>query len=116
MPQYIETIFPLMMKTVEYAPIGTNLGLPYLMWALISGQFLQSRGGIFPALAQLGVPKAVVRRSWGAFHYGGWRAPLERGQPIVAWRQQVEGGGRWQAVTVDSICEFLLGQKGQEKA
>jgi hypothetical protein len=97
MPNVIETVLPMMCKTVEYAPIGTNLGLLYLIWALISGQFLESRGGIFPALAQLGLPKAAVRRSWAALNKGGWQI----GKLIVAWRAQVEAAGRWQAVRVD---------------
>ena len=97
MPNVIETVLPMVCKTVEYAPIGTNLGLLYLIWALISGQFLESRGGIFPALAQLGLPKAAVRRSWAALNKGGWQI----GKLIVAWREQVETAGRWQAVRVD---------------
>ena len=32
-------------------PVGTNLGLFWLLWALISGRFLLSRGAVFPALA-----------------------------------------------------------------
>src|SRR5438132_7284455 len=32
-------------------PVGTNLGLFWLLWALLSGRFLLSRGAIFPALA-----------------------------------------------------------------
>lgn len=85
-------------KTVEYAPIGTNLGLLYLIWALISGQFLESRGAVFPALARLGLSDATVRRSWAALHRGGWQI----GKLIAAWRKQVESAGRWQAVRVDN--------------
>ena len=35
-------------------PGGTNLGLFWLLWALISGRFLLSRGAVFPALADGG--------------------------------------------------------------
>ena len=31
-------------------PVGTNLGLFWLLWALISGRFLLSRGAVFPRL------------------------------------------------------------------
>lgn len=97
MPNIYEIILPMIGKSVEYVPIGTNLGLYYLLYALISGQFLSSRGGIFPALSQLGLPATVVRRSWAALQQGGW----QMGTILVAWRKQVEGGGRWQPVRID---------------
>jgi hypothetical protein len=90
-------ILPMIGKTVEFAPIGTNLGLYYVLCALIHGYFLESRGGIFPALARLRLPDAVVRRSWAAVHQGGW----QMGVLLVGWRKQVEGGGRWQPVRLD---------------
>ena len=49
-------------------PVGTNLGLFWLLWALISGRFLLSRGAVFPALADGGLPADAVRRS-GAVRY-----------------------------------------------
>lgn len=97
MPNIYEIILPMIGKTVENAPVGTNLGLYYLLCALIHGYFLESRGGIFPALARLGLPDAVVRRSWAALQQGGW----EIGTLIIGWRKQVEGGGRWQPVRID---------------
>ena len=53
-------------------PIGTNLALFWLLWALISGRFLLSRGAVFPALADLGLPADAVRRSGAALTYGCW--------------------------------------------
>lgn len=97
MPTLYEMILPMLGKTVESAPIGTNLGLYYLLCALIHGYFLESRGGIFPALARLGLADAVVRRSWAALQQGGW----QMGTLIVGWRRQVESGGRWQPVRLD---------------
>ena len=47
-------------------PVGTNLGLFWLLWALISGRFLLSRGAVFPALADGGLPAAARRRSGAA--------------------------------------------------
>ena len=41
---------------VADVPVGTNLGLFWLLWALISGRFLLSRGAVFPALADGGLP------------------------------------------------------------
>ena len=53
-------------------PVGTHLGLFWLLWALMSGRFLLSRGAVFPALADGGLPAEAVRRSSGALAYGRW--------------------------------------------
>ena len=74
-------------------PVGTNLGLFWLLWALISGRFLLSRGAVFPALADGGLPADAVRRSGAALAYGRWAI-----QPLVrAWHQVVQQEGRWRA-------------------
>src|SRR5438128_433516 len=74
-------------------PVGTNLGLFWLLWALISGRFLLSRGAVFPALADGGLPADAVRRSGAALAYGRWAI-----QPLVrAWHQVVQQEGRWHA-------------------
>src|SRR5499427_7671281 len=74
-------------------PVGTNLGLFWLLWALISGRFLLSRGAVFPALADGGLPAAAVRRSGAALAYGRWAI-----QTLVqAWHQVVQQEGRWHA-------------------
>jgi hypothetical protein len=73
-------------------PVGTNLGLFWLLWALISGRFLLSRGAVFPALADGGLPADAVRRSGAALAYGRWAI-----QTLVrAWHQVVEQEGLWQ--------------------
>src|SRR5215475_13210787 len=73
--------------------VGTNLGLFWLLWALISGRFLLSRGAVFPALADGGLPADAVRRSGAALAYGRWAI-----QPLVrAWQQLVQQEGRWHA-------------------
>src|SRR5258706_11026250 len=74
-------------------PVGTHLGLFWLLWALISGRFLLSRGAVFLALADGGLPADAVRRSGAALAYGRWAI-----QPFVrAWRQVVQQEGRWRA-------------------
>jgi len=40
---------------VQTVPLGTNLALLQLMWTILNGSFLQSRGAIFPALAANGL-------------------------------------------------------------
>jgi len=78
---------------VADVPVGTNLGLFWLLWALISGRFLLSRGAVFPALADGGLSADAVRRSGAALAYGRWAI-----QTLVrAWHQVVQQEGRWHA-------------------
>src|SRR6516164_274884 len=80
-------------------PVGTNLGLFWLLWALLSGRFLLSRGAVFPALADGGLPADAVRRSGAALAYGRWAI-----QPLVrAWQQVVQQEGRWHAPSYEGF-------------
>ena len=49
----VEATIQAIVFVVQVTPVGTNLGLANLLWAMVSGSFLSSRGAIFPAL-QLG--------------------------------------------------------------
>ena len=51
---------------VADVPVGTNLGLFHLLWMLLSGRLLQSRGAVIPGLAAFGLSDAAVRRAWAA--------------------------------------------------
>jgi hypothetical protein len=80
-------------------PIGTNLALFWLLWALISGRFLLSRGAVCPALADLGLPADAVRRSGAALTYGCWTI-----QPLLdAWHHRVQQEERWRAHTYEGL-------------
>jgi hypothetical protein len=93
MSTIVSRIALLLGAIVADVPIGTNRGLFWLLWALISGRFLLSRGAVFPALADGGLPAAAVRRSGAALTYGRWAI-----QTLVrAWPQVVEQEGRWHA-------------------
>lgn len=73
-------------------PVGTNLGLFYLFWTLLSGRLLASRGAVIPALADTGLPEPAVRRAWAALAYGDWAInPL-----LTRWQGWVRAEGRWQ--------------------
>jgi len=74
-------------------PIGTHLGLFWLLWSLISGRLLLSRGAVFPALADGGLAADAVRRSGAALAYGRWAIQL-LGR---AWHQVGQQEGRWPA-------------------
>jgi hypothetical protein len=78
-------------RILANVPVGTNLGLFWLLWALVSGRFLLSRGAVFPALADRGLPADAVRRSGAALAYGRWAI-----QPLVkAWQHVVQQEGVW---------------------
>src|SRR5215831_17265882 len=80
-------------RILANVPVGTNLGLFWLLWALVSGRFLLSRGAVFPALADRGLPADAVRRSGAALAYGRWAI-----QTLVkAWPQVVQQEGGWRA-------------------
>lgn len=50
-------------RVISHIPVGTNLGLFHLLWTLLSGRLLQSRGALIPALAEFGLCAAAVRRA-----------------------------------------------------
>ena len=51
-------------------PVGTNLGLLHLLWMLLCGKLLLSRGAIFPGLRAVGLSAGAVRRAWAALGRG----------------------------------------------
>lgn len=82
---------------VQTVPIGTNLALLQLMWTILNGSFLQSRGAIFPALAANGFTPEERYRIWGAFRHGVWQS----NELIKQWRSHVLAEGRWVSHTYE---------------
>src|SRR5262244_2479612 len=72
-------------RVVQRVPVGTNLGIFYLLWMLLSGRLLLSRGAVIPGLAALGLTVEAVRRAWAALAYGKWHTA----QLLEAWEQLV---------------------------
>ena len=72
-------------RVVQGVPVGTNLGLFHLLWMLLSGRLLLSRGAVIPGLAALGLAAEAVRRAWAALAYGTWHTA----QLLEAWEQLV---------------------------
>ena len=72
MPDPVYQVMTLLCALVAPLPIGTNLGLLHLLWMLVSGRLLASRGALFAGLADCGLPDRAVRRAWAALGYGGW--------------------------------------------
>jgi hypothetical protein len=80
-------------QIVKVVPVGTNLALLQLMWAMISGAFLSSRGAIHSALACSGFEASEIRRSWRALRWGQWCIH----ELLQRFRRQVTQTGRWQS-------------------
>jgi hypothetical protein len=78
-------------QIVKVVPVGTNLALLQLMWAMISGAFLSSRGAIHSALEQCGFEGREIRGSWRALRRGKWQIQ----ELIQRFRQQVAQSGQW---------------------
>lgn len=57
---------------VQVVAVGTNIGLVRILWVMVNGSFLQSRGAVFSALHLSGFNRQEIRRSWAALRYGVW--------------------------------------------
>ena len=80
-------------QIVKVVPVGTNLALLQLMWAMITGSFLSSRGAIHSALVGSGFKPEEIRRSWRALRRGKWSIY----ELVQRFRQQVKQTGQWQS-------------------
>jgi len=93
MSQAVCQVMTTLCALVAPLPIGTNLGLLHLLWMLVSGRLLGSRGAVIPGLSEAGLTDAQVRRAWAALGRGSWTSDIL----LQHWRRQVERGGQWQA-------------------
>ncbi len=71
MPEAVYRTMTLRCTLVVACPLGTNLGLLHLLWMLVSGRLLGSRGALFAGLADWRLPDRAVRRAWAALGQGG---------------------------------------------
>jgi hypothetical protein len=93
MPEAVYRVVALLCAIVKAVPIGTNLGLVEVLWMLVSGRLLVTRGALIPGLAETGLPEAAVRRAWAAVGHGAWTSA----GLLTAWATQVAREERWQA-------------------
>jgi hypothetical protein len=93
MPDGVYHLMTLLCALVVPLPIGTNLGLLHLLWMLVSGRLLRSRGALFPGLAEAGLTDGEVRRAWAALGQGAWRID----DLLARWQTHVQAEGHWQA-------------------
>src|SRR4051794_4618240 len=95
MPEAVYRMLTLLCALVRTLPIGTNLGLLHLLWMVVSGRLLASRGALFPGLADCGLSARAVRRAWAALGQGDWTSP----QLLTHWAAIIAREGQWQPHT-----------------
>lgn len=70
MPSVVYQTALLICQLCRTLPIGTNLGIVYLLWAIITGKLLNSRGSLFPALLDAGFTDRQARQSEASLREG----------------------------------------------
>ena len=95
MPEAVYRMITLLCALVRALPIGTNLGLLHLLWMLVSGQLLATRGAVIPGLSACGLSDRAIRRAWAALGQGDWTSR----QLLARWAATVVAEGRWQPHT-----------------
>jgi hypothetical protein len=92
MPTVVYRIIEVLSVIVMDLPIGTNLAVFQLLWTIMSGRLLDSRGAIIPALGASGLAATAVRRAWAALASGAWEVT----QLLLSFQRLVKQEGRWQ--------------------
>jgi len=95
MSEAVYRMLVLLCTLVTPLPIGTNLGLLHLLWMLVSGQLLATRGALIPGLSACGLSERAVRRAWAALGQGDWTMD----GLLAQWQALVVAEGRWQVHT-----------------
>lgn len=71
---------------------GTNLGLARVLWTMMSGAMLNSRGALIPALVATGLEKQAVMHGWAASRRGNW----EIKELLSNWNSYCQCHSLWQ--------------------
>jgi len=66
MPEPVYRTYLFLAQLVAFLPIGTNQGIAHLLWTIVAGKLLNSRGAIFPALSEAGLSNEQSRRAEAA--------------------------------------------------
>jgi hypothetical protein len=93
MPELVYRVLSVLCEVVKTVPQGTNLGLVGLLWMLVSGRLLATRGAVIPGLSAAGLDRGGVRRAWGALGQGRWTSATL----LANWQAQITQEGQWQA-------------------
>lgn len=89
----VNEIIPAIVFVMQAVPIGTNLSLVRLVWAMVQGSFLISRGAIHSALLASDFTATEIRASWAALRHGSWQI----NELIGTWQAYVASRNQWRA-------------------
>lgn len=89
----IKEIITAIVYIMQVVPVGTNLGLCRIVWAMMKGGFLISRGAFHGGLEASGFAVEEIRQSWSAMRYGSW----EINEMLEEWQGYVASRGEWKA-------------------
>src|SRR5437899_10075860 len=92
MPDAVYRMLTLLCSLVITLPVGTNVGMLHLLWMLVSGQLLATRGAVIPGLSACGLAERAVRRAWAALGQGDWSSAAL----LARWAALVGAAGQWQ--------------------
>lgn len=98
----------LLSELVIILPVGTNLSILHVLWMLVSGQLLVSRGAVYPGLSQLGLSRRQVQRAGQALRSCGW----SMGALLVRWEDMVLRSGHWQVRYHGGYCSLAVDLTG----
>lgn len=87
----VEPIIQAIVGVVQTVPIGTNIGLVRLLWVMVQGSLLVSRGAIHSGLAASGFEQNEISQSWSAFRYGTWQL----NELLSNWQVYVSSQNHW---------------------
>ena len=99
-PEIVYRMMAALSAVVIKAHVGTNLGLLHVLWAMVSGQMLPSRGALLPALKSSGLSDEEVCHAWQASRNGAWQINELIGGHVAwvkdnsDWRAREHGGYR----------------------
>jgi hypothetical protein len=108
MSQPVSEMMTMLCDVVHTLPVGTNLALLHLLWMMVSGHVLVSRGAIIPGLHHLGLSDQAIRRAWQALRRGGWTI----GALLVNWEVVLMRAGQWQPRYHGGYCALAVDTTG----
>jgi len=108
MSQPVSEMMMLLCNVVHSLPVDTNLALLHLLWMMVRGHLLVSRGAIIPGLHHLGLSKPATLRAWQALRRGGWTL----GGLLVNWETTVMRAGQWQPRYHGGYCAVAIDTTG----
>ncbi len=116
MPEPVYRTYLFLARLVAFLPIGTNQGIAHLLWTIVAGKLLSSRGAIFPALSESGLSGEQSRRAEAALREGKIKVNrlLERLALLIRRERKSDclKVGKWNPLLIDWVGFYRPHLKG----